>query len=76
MSAKKRNIQEPPLSNEEIQQVRAMLAKLDERAQQTVTSSEQSFWKWMSRISSLLSIMDKLKSLPWEQILSWINNIF
>jgi len=69
-------VQEPPLTDEEIRQVRVMLAQLDEREKKTVTSSEHSFWKWIGRISGLIAIADKLRSLYWEQICILISSMF
>jgi hypothetical protein len=76
MEDEREDIQEQPLTDEEIKQVRSMLNKMQKRERETIISSRKSFINWISTISGLITIADKLRTLDWEQICILISSMF
>jgi len=75
MKTDKEDISES-LTSEEIRQVREMLKKAGQREKETVTSSKDSFLEWIATIDVLWSFVEKIKSLPWDQITSYFIDFF
>jgi hypothetical protein len=68
--------QELQLQADEIQQIREMLKRSEQREKQTATSSIDSFWKWLQRIGILLTYVERIKFLPWRDIKRILQPVF
>ncbi len=63
------------LTEEEIQQIRKMLAEDKERELQTVISSKASFLEWLRTIPALFDIVEQIQSFSWEKIVYYIKDL-